>query len=447
MNGLSGLKRTYGLKTILTLILVYFGQGFRYFGSMPMLLYFKDTMNFTPADLSMIESLIVVAWYLKPIFGLISDTFPIFGYRRKSYIMFSGFLGFFSYLPIFLVSSPSLAICLLALGQFSQTIADVVCDGFMVERSRVDPLNGAQDLQKISWSTLFFTAFIGQILGGFAAENIDPKYLISSLAACPLLVISAAFIIPESQGKEKKSFKESCSDISGTLKKIWTELIKEKALRVVLFTFLWNSIYLSYSSIMNYYLLDVAGVTSSTLGIAGALANFFSFVGMILPDKLFNFTAKGKFFYGTLLLTLVSVPDLMIVTKFNEYLGVSVTVLLFGSTTFSSVIYTAFYQLPTLVIFAHVTPKDVEATFFSFLSAVFNISMNLGLVFSGIVMNVTGINSSTSPDIWMLIVLADVIGLASMLCIFILPDSVSNPRKELEHQHDIEIPLIRNELP
>ena len=173
--------KKYGWPTVLTLILVYLAQGLRYFGSLAITLYFKNSVGLNPAQLSMLDSLLVLAWYLKPIYGLLSDSIPICGYKRKSYMMISSIMGIFAYLPIFYVESAEIVVFLMILGQFSQAIADVVCDGFMIERARIDSENGAKDLQRISWSTMFFASFIGQVTGGIAADFIDPAYLISSL--------------------------------------------------------------------------------------------------------------------------------------------------------------------------------------------------------------------------------------------------------------------------
>jgi hypothetical protein len=42
--------------------------------------------------MSISMSLVSVPWIIKPLWGYISDSFPIFGYRRKSYLIFFGFL-------------------------------------------------------------------------------------------------------------------------------------------------------------------------------------------------------------------------------------------------------------------------------------------------------------------------------------------------------------------
>jgi len=48
----------------------------------------------SPAEQGFTLSIISTPWIMKPVWGIISDSFPIYGYRRKSYLMIFGFAGF-----------------------------------------------------------------------------------------------------------------------------------------------------------------------------------------------------------------------------------------------------------------------------------------------------------------------------------------------------------------
>ena len=87
---------------------------------------------------------------MKPIYGLLSDTFPIKGYHRKSYLLISGILGMGSYFLIFISNNIYLSAFGLTAGTYSLAIADSISDGLMVEKARIDPENGASTLQRIS---------------------------------------------------------------------------------------------------------------------------------------------------------------------------------------------------------------------------------------------------------------------------------------------------------
>ena len=47
----------------------------------------KDILMFSPAKATLTNSISYIPWMVKPIFGLISDSCPIFGYKRKPYLL------------------------------------------------------------------------------------------------------------------------------------------------------------------------------------------------------------------------------------------------------------------------------------------------------------------------------------------------------------------------
>lgn len=76
-------------------------------------------------------------WNLKPIYGMISDSIPIFGYHRIPYIIIAGMLGclcfsLLSSLPL----SPLMAVLLLVGVNLSVASPDVMVDGLVAERTR-----------------------------------------------------------------------------------------------------------------------------------------------------------------------------------------------------------------------------------------------------------------------------------------------------------------------
>ena len=67
-----------------TIALVYFVQGILDISVLAESFYYKDTLHLGPAELSMISSIALLPWVMKPFYGFISDSFPLFGYRRRS---------------------------------------------------------------------------------------------------------------------------------------------------------------------------------------------------------------------------------------------------------------------------------------------------------------------------------------------------------------------------
>jgi hypothetical protein len=60
---------------------------------MAMTFFFKDTLGLNVAQMSFYNSLLNFIWVLKPVFGFITDSFPIFGSHRRSYLIIFALLG------------------------------------------------------------------------------------------------------------------------------------------------------------------------------------------------------------------------------------------------------------------------------------------------------------------------------------------------------------------
>lgn len=80
------------------IIIISLSLGFATFPNMAMMYFFKDTLHLNIAQVSFYNSILNFIWVLKPVFGFITDSFPICGSHRRSYlIIFSvvGSLGWF----------------------------------------------------------------------------------------------------------------------------------------------------------------------------------------------------------------------------------------------------------------------------------------------------------------------------------------------------------------
>jgi len=55
---------------------------------------YKDDFKMSPAEVAIASSFISFPWVVKPLWGVMTDTMPFFGYRRKSYLIMFGMFGF-----------------------------------------------------------------------------------------------------------------------------------------------------------------------------------------------------------------------------------------------------------------------------------------------------------------------------------------------------------------
>jgi MFS family permease len=84
-----------------------------------------------------------LAWYLKPLAGILTDAFPLFGSRRKSYILLSAGLAALSWLALIVTPHQyrSLLLVVIVINVFMMTTSTAV-GGYMVETAQATAGSG-----------------------------------------------------------------------------------------------------------------------------------------------------------------------------------------------------------------------------------------------------------------------------------------------------------------
>jgi MFS family permease len=155
----------------------YLAVGFSmYFILTPLNFYMIDVLDATPGEQSIIIGLTNLPWALKMFCGFITDSYPIYGLRRKPYLLGGWLLYCLCNLVLAVVVKPNLAV--LALFIFLQTWAfiqaDVCTDAMIVERSKKyeNDLNRGT-LQATGYITRFIGAIFGAIMGAVLYNKDD----------------------------------------------------------------------------------------------------------------------------------------------------------------------------------------------------------------------------------------------------------------------------------
>lgn len=71
----------------LTVAMIGIAQGLLDLLTLPIFYFYKDFLMVNAAEISFYIAVAMLPWIIKPIFGFISDQYPLFGYRRRSYLI------------------------------------------------------------------------------------------------------------------------------------------------------------------------------------------------------------------------------------------------------------------------------------------------------------------------------------------------------------------------
>ena len=218
------------------IVVCYFLQGALGLSRLALNFYLKDELHLSPGDLAALTGLATAPWVVKPLYGLVSDSTPLLGFRRKSYVALSGLVGAASFAAMATVAS-STAEALIAANVVASgavALSDVVVDSLVVEKARDEA--EAASLQSVAWSSRYVGAILASLASGAALEALGARGCFGATAFLPLLLCVAALGIDEEPQESKESFWD---EGLATLVALKDALLSPAILRPAAFLFLW----------------------------------------------------------------------------------------------------------------------------------------------------------------------------------------------------------------
>src|SRR4028119_2101365 len=85
---------------LVAILIVYFVQGILGLARLAVSFFLKDELALSPAQVSALMGIAALPWVIKPLFGFLSDGLPLFGYKRRSYLILSGLMGTLSWISL-----------------------------------------------------------------------------------------------------------------------------------------------------------------------------------------------------------------------------------------------------------------------------------------------------------------------------------------------------------
>lgn len=166
-------------KTYFVLFLVSFSQGIQGLSDLALSYLYKDDLKLQPYEVSRISGLISLPWIIKPLYGFISDSFPIMGYRRKPYLFIFGFVVSLCWILMgFYVDNLSKVLTVAITCSLATCFCNVIGEALVVElsqkQSKTDKNSGAKNV-----SMFFMTKNIGSLITAFSSgallEYLDKR--------------------------------------------------------------------------------------------------------------------------------------------------------------------------------------------------------------------------------------------------------------------------------
>src|SRR5712671_8049209 len=86
LKGLHPFQTPEAQRLAVLFAIVYFSQGMWYLPIQTITIVLKDR-GLSAGEVADFFAITIIPWLIKPVYGLLSDFIPLFGYRRKSYFL------------------------------------------------------------------------------------------------------------------------------------------------------------------------------------------------------------------------------------------------------------------------------------------------------------------------------------------------------------------------
>ncbi|GAA6616759.1 folate/biopterin family MFS transporter [Scytonema sp. NUACC26] len=429
-----GNELTTELVAILT---VYFVQGILGLARLAVSFFLKDELGLTPAQVSAMLGIVALPWIIKPLFGFISDGFPIFGYRRRPYLVLSGILGATSWVSLAtIVHTPIAATLVISLGSLSVAVSDVIVDSLVVARARKESQAEAGSLQSLTWGTSALGGLITAYFSGLLLQHFTTRTVFWITAVFPLIVSLVAWLITESpierdaNNSDKpgtacaRGERANFDNIKHQVGQLRKAITQKTIWLPTLFLFLWQATP-SADSAFFFFTTNELHFEPEFLGRVRLVTSLASLIGIWIFQRFLK-TVPYRVIFGwsAVISTVLGMTMLLLVTHTNRALGIDDHWFSLGDSLILTVMGQIAY-MPILVLAARLCPAGVEATLFALLMSVTNLAGLLSYELGAGLMHLMGITESNFDSLWLLVLLTNLSTLLPLPFLKWLPSSDS----------------------
>ncbi|MBI4525254.1 MAG: MFS transporter, partial [Deltaproteobacteria bacterium] len=413
----------------------------------------KDALRLTPAEVAEIAFWLGLPWGTKMVAGVASDAYPIFGSRRKAYLLLGSVCSLCGYLALATVIETKGAFLIATLMvTVGFMIQDVVADALSVEIAEDDAELG--QIQALGRMALLVGGISVGYLGGWLAGRIGARGVFAVAMVLPLIVAGSVSLIPRRTRPAKQE--TDASPLGGhkpglimgvglgyasfgVLLQIFEIPLTQEIVLIVsgaliglllravgisrpvaiaaLVIFLFRStpgVGQGYS----YWAIDRLGFDQEFLGLLAQVSSVLSLVGLIVFRKaIVERPVSFTLFWVVLAGTILYLPSIGLFYGVNEWLGMSPRVFAFIDTTISAPLG-QLTMVPILILIARSAPPGAEATMFSIMASLMNLALSASELFTRYLNTVFAVTQQDYSNLGKLMI---TVGLIGLLPLFALP--------------------------
>jgi folate/biopterin transporter len=408
---------------LLGILLVYFVQGVIGLARLAVSFFLKDELGLSPATVAALTGIAALPWMVKPLLGLLADGFPLWGYRRRSYLIGSGVVGALAWgLLAMWVQRPWQAVAAITLASLATAMGDVIADSLVVERVRGANQSSTGSLQSLCWGTSAVGGLVTAYFSGVLLEHLGTRAVFAITALFPVLVSVGAFWVQETPVTANHGGQAA---VVTQVQQVWQAMNQRAILLPTLFLFLWQATPTSDTAFF-FFVTNELGFPPEFLGRVRLVTSVAALVGVwVFQRYLREVAIRRMLLWTTVLSSGLGLTSLLLVTHTNRLLGIPDRWFSLGDSAILTVMGELAF-MPVLVLAARLCPPGIEATLFALLMSVLNLAGGVAHELGALLTHLLGITETQFDRLWLLVTITNLTTLLPLPLLNWLPEHTAS---------------------
>ena len=382
-NEINAKKKSKMERNKISILLIGFYAGLCVISDLAVKYYFKDKKKVETANLTRILIIFKIPYLIKPLYGLLLDFFPIFGYKKKSYLFICFLVNISSWYLFIIVNDKHMIFSILCLlfVNISLSFTTIIGSAVQVDLSKMYENEKSNIGEKTSqlMSEYFIIKSVGTLLPSFFKGLLIEKFTndiifyISGLISLLILISDISLVERKIDEKPKKKLSSSLLESDKEKEKNKKEenktqeiinLMKNKNIIILLsLIFILESSPFCVSPLF-YYQTNILNLNPKDLSYIDFLSQITIIIVIYIYKNLcfkYNFKAI-TFFVRICQFALFSLIYMLIMRNTQQYIDdfylVTITITLHHG-------FVSLGKLPYSLLAIQFSPLNLEATTYS----------------------------------------------------------------------------------
>ena len=169
----------------------------------PLSHWLKESLHWNPVTISTSLAILDLPWIIKPLWGAISDFVPLFGYRRRPYLVLANVAAVLAFAWVATIATTSAMIPALTVTAIAMAVSSTLCGALLVETGQ--RTNASVSFVNQQWLWYNIAQMISVLAAGYLIEFLSPLgavHAAASIAAvAPIAIIAGVWLIREPRAR------------------------------------------------------------------------------------------------------------------------------------------------------------------------------------------------------------------------------------------------------